>query len=93
MGWFSYPRTLRSAQAGRAGPWAGNEGRTQSSAASAMAWRWSRRRVFIASRARHRSTRPMVAAALAKALVALCRLPSTLAAPGVASSKVSRSEC
>ena len=33
----------------------------------------------------------MVAAALTKALMALCRAPSTLAAPAVASSRVSRS--
>ena len=58
-----------------------------------MAWRWSLRSVFMASRARHRSALPMVAAALAKALVALCRAPSTLAAPAVASSRVSRSGC
>ncbi len=56
-----------------------------------MAWRWSSRNVLSANRARHRSTLAMVIDALAKALVALCRAPSTVAAPVAAISRVSRS--
>ena len=53
-----------------------------------MAWRRSLLNVLSASRARHRSTLAMVAAALAKARVALCEAPSTVAAPVAASSRV-----
>ncbi len=46
---------------------------SQFSPASAIAWRWSRRSVLSAIRACQRSTRSMVIAAWAKALVALWR--------------------
>ncbi len=65
---------------------------SQLSAASAIASRWSRRRVLTASRACYRSAFFMVIDALASARVTLWSRPSTLAAPAVASSRVSRAK-
>ncbi len=59
---------------------AGNVGVPQSSAAAAIASRWSRRSVLTASRACHKSTLAMVIDALASALVAPTRARGRAAA-------------